>query len=183
MAFMRVCDKPVGGILTEADANGGMSDTVSARSLDPRQDVIAVLARIERLRALLNLQLRQIEAWDKRLNSTAPGHLAVQRLDALKPSRAGGNQLDPGSVGRVTRTQLAASMDRGRKNRPALHASTSRMRSLFGREDLPPLIVIALLLAMMVTLAGLQVAKPPSAISFWETDYPTLRGTIAADTP
>ena len=53
---------------------GGMDNRLSTSpcALNPLQDAIVLRTQIERLRALLKLQLQQIEAWDGRLHLVAP---------------------------------------------------------------------------------------------------------------
>jgi len=56
------------------------------KSFDPLQDARALQPRIERLRMLLEIQRRQIEALNDKLYSTQPAGVAARRLLALKRS-------------------------------------------------------------------------------------------------
>jgi hypothetical protein len=62
-----------------------MSDN---HSINPLRDAQSLCARIEGLKALLELQRRQVEAWETRLYGNAPAGTAARRLVALK--QAGG---------------------------------------------------------------------------------------------
>ncbi len=53
-------------------------------SVDPLRDAQSLCAKIESLKALLDLQRRQFENWETRLYGTAPAGTAARRLHALK---------------------------------------------------------------------------------------------------
>jgi hypothetical protein len=55
---------------------------------DPLQDALDLEARIKCLRALLELQRRQIERLDERLYPAGPAGVAARRLLSLKRSEA-----------------------------------------------------------------------------------------------
>ncbi len=56
----------------------------SRSPVDPLQDARQLQAGIKTLRALLDLQLRQVERWNARLYEQTAGGSAAQRLVALK---------------------------------------------------------------------------------------------------
>lgn len=57
---------------------------MTASGPDPLQDALELHIRIRSLKALLELQRRQIEVLNDRLYSSEPGGIAAQRLLALK---------------------------------------------------------------------------------------------------
>jgi hypothetical protein len=60
---------------------------------DPLQDALELKAHIRGLKALLELQRRQIEVLNDRLYSSQPGGTAARRLLALKQSETGETRL------------------------------------------------------------------------------------------
>ena len=52
--------------------------------INPLRDAQSLCARIESLKALLELQRRQFEAWETRLYGNDPAGAAARRLVALK---------------------------------------------------------------------------------------------------
>jgi hypothetical protein len=53
----------------------------------PLEDARILQARIEGLRSLLNMQLRQIEALNERIQPSTPAGRAASRMQSLKWSR------------------------------------------------------------------------------------------------
>ena len=79
--------RALNGSLTLLGVTGGMDNRLSTSpcALNPLQDAIVRRTQIERLRALLKLQLQQIEAWDGRLHPVAPGQSSVHE-PGMKPA-------------------------------------------------------------------------------------------------